>query len=389
MNSPRLTRRYAASRVLICALFCLGSACSPQPVNNSNPWGFGAIAGNAGSAQAQNTATAPVHAGSGAAFSASGAGGFQAQNTGADATAPGLQTCADVSVSVSRATPWVLFVIDGSSSMNGSYGGSASRWQAIYDTLMAPNQGVIATLENAAWFGMLIYNGAEPCPTFPTVAPALNNYKAIDAVYRTAQTSQGTPTADALTAAYKMVPDQKQMLDFPGLKNQIVVLCTDGQPNSCAGGRDFFNTVTTDPYAASVTAVTSAATAGIKTYVISVASDEGTEYQNFLDQLAEIGNPGTKSFSPATKDDLAAKIKEIVGQALTCEIELKGTVTAAGACRGTVTLNSQKLECDGADGWRLKDETHIELQGTACTSLKDNAQVQLSATFPCDVVEIQ
>jgi hypothetical protein len=124
--------------------------------------------------------------------------------------------------------------------------------------------------------------------------------------------------------------------------------------------------------------------------VISVAESGGdSQYQTFLDEVAEIGNPGTPSFSPATKSDLAAKIKEIVGQALTCEIEIKGKVTASEACRGTVTLNSQKLDCDGANGWKLKDETHIELRGTACTTLKNDSKVQLKATFPCDAVVIR
>jgi hypothetical protein len=56
------------------------------------------------------------------------------------------------------------------------------------------------------------------------------------------------------------------------------------------------------------------------------------------------------------------------------------------ACSGTVELDGEPLECDGADGWRLVDESHVELVGDACARFRDSAMV--SAEFPCDVILI-
>lgn len=385
----RLTGRGTANALFLCAIVSLALACSAE--NKKADQGYIVIdAGTAGTATDSNPTAQTTGNGGDVAFTG-GSTGVGGKTGGAAASSSTGDICADIAVSTSRATPWVLFVIDGSSSMTGSYGGSSNRWDAVYQTLMAPNDGVIAPLEGAAHFGILIYNGADPCPaSFPKVAPALNNYKAIDAVYATARTSQGTPTADALKAAYQMVPNQQQVLDNPGLKNAFVVLCTDGQPNSCP--TDTFGGFGEPDFDRPKAEVTNAAANGIKTYVISVAdANEGADYQSFLDEIARIGSLDgkTPAFSPATKADLATKIKDIVGAALSCDLEVKGKVSTTDACQGTVMLNSQKLECNGQDGWELVDETHIRLKGKACTNFKGNAKIIFKATFPCGVVVVR
>jgi uncharacterized protein YegL len=287
-----------------------------------------------------------------------------------------------VNITTSRGTPWVLFVIDRSSSMEQEYAGATNRSQAIYGALMDPNEGVIAKLESAAHFGVVLYDGA-PCPNLIKVEPALKNYQAIDAVYKNAGLGIGTPTALALNAAYQMVPNKQQVLDNPGLGKQFVVLCTDGEPNGCDFVQDF---------AGPTTEVTNAANAGIKTYVVSVASG-GADYQTFLDNLAKIGNTGSPAFSPATKDELTKQLNAIVGDAISCTVQLDSKngegVKVSEACRGKVYLNSKEIECNGSNGWKLVDETHIELQGESCKSFKNNGKSILNGTFPCDVVVVR
>ena len=56
-------------------------------------------------------------------------------------------------------------------------------------------------------------------------------------------------------------------------------------------------------------------------------------------------------------------------------------------CMGSVTINGTQLECDGSDGWRLKDPQHIELLGGACDAFKASASTQLLVNFPCDVLQ--
>lgn len=294
------------------------------------------------------------------------------------------ETCADQSVQVSRISPWVLFVIDRSSSMTEAYPGSTNRWQAIYDALMDPDAGVIARLQEVVHFGIMLYDGQGTCPRLVTVDPAPTNYDAIRAVYEPSQPGLITPTALALKEAYSLVPNQQQLLDRPNIGKQFVILCTDGEPNGCPSG---FGGITTD-FQGPIDEVTTAADKDIKTYVVSVASG-GQEYQDFLEQLAQIGNTGSPAFNPTTKDDLVQQLTDIVGGAIGCEVELNGKVTVGSECLGYVELNSVEQECDGPDGWRLVDESHIELQGQACDIFKTDPNVILNATFPCDVVNVE
>jgi uncharacterized protein YegL len=370
-----------------CGLFFLLVVCSAEKKGIEAPgysFGTGGTRGDE-----QPASGSPGETGNGGVSNV-GRGGTSSSSggKGGDSTKLGGEVCADVSITASRATPWVLFVIDRSSSMDQTYDGTVNRSQAIYSALMDPNDGVIAKLESVAYFGVVLFDGTDPCPNLIQVKAALNNYKAIDAVYKNAGLGMRTPTALALNAAYGMVPSKQQVLDNPGLGKQFVVLCTDGEPNGCAGanmgGADFEGPTTE---------VTNAAAAGIKTYVVSVASG-GPDYQNFLDNLAKIGNTGSAALSPATKDELTKQLNDIVGKEISCAVELKTKKNGEGikvseACRGKVYLDSKEIECNGADGWKLTDETHIELQGKSCNSFKSNGKSILNGTFPCDVVVVK
>jgi hypothetical protein len=297
-------------------------------------------------------------------------------------------TCADITVATSRATPWVLFVIDRSQTMNEAYTGSGNRWQAIYDTLMAPGTGVISKLQSAVYFGIMLFDGQGTCPRLETVEPALNNYNKINAVYGAASPGQYTPTALALNAAYKLLPSTQQGLDTPdGIGDPYVVLCTDGEPNGCPDGILTGGGALATDFQGPINEVTTAAKNGIKTFVVSVASG-GQQYQQFLEQLADIGNTGSPAFAPATKDELAKQLGGIVGNAIGCNIKLNGRVTVGKECTGNVTLNSIALTCNDPNGWKLVDETHIELLGTACDSFMNDPTSMLSTSFPCGVVQV-
>lgn len=308
----------------------------------------------------------------------SGNGAFSANNASAGSGAS-TGNCADKTVATSRAPAWVLFVIDRSQTMNDSFG-NTTRWQAVYDTLMAPNSGVIPKLQNEVYFGIMLFDGLGTCPRLETVPPALKNYDKINALYGPAVPGQRTPTALALNAAYKTVPSQQQMLDSPGIgQRQYVVLCTDGEPNGCDSSKADFEGPKNE--------VTTAANNGIKTFVVSVASS-GAEYQTYLDDLAKIGNTGSPAFSPTTKDDLVEQLGGIIGNAIGCQVQLNGRVVVGMECSGKVVLNSKNLVCNDANGWKLVDESHIELRGTACKTFMNDSKAIINASFPCGTVNI-
>jgi hypothetical protein len=400
-------------RVLLCFVSIPLFSCSPEKPISSDP-GFSWITDAAAAGTSAPGSVGTSGAGTGIGSGAAGSPGFGQSigngGTAAVSTVNEMEKCAGVNVQVSRIKPWMLFVIDRSGSTEWEYSGSTSRWQALYDALMAPNSGVIAKLQSQAYFGVVLYDGGDQndvntilclinpndpscqdtgtstCPRLITVAPALNNYTAIDTAYKPAGPGSSTPTALALAHAYSLVPSQQQVLDKK-IGPQYVVLCTDGEPNGCENTSSGTSTGEEYDFQGPIDEVTKAAVNGIETFVVGIAVE--TAAQNHLSQLATIGATGSSVFTPAGKDDLVNAITQIVGGAIGCKVELNGTVTQGKECSGYVNLNSQKLTCNDPNGWKLVDKNHIELLGSACqTFLSDTAAI-LDAGFPCDAFALE
>jgi hypothetical protein len=261
-----------------------------------------------------------------------------------------------------------------------------TRWNAMISTLMDNPGGIVARLQSNVFFGMVLFGGpVENCPYLVTVQPALNNFGALDQAISRYNRSQVlyTPTALALEAAYSLQPAE---LDV-NFGQHIVILCTDGNPNSCEAAQNQANLSDPPPeFDGPIQQVTAGYNQGMKTFVISLAS-EGPDYEQHLAQVAEIGNPGTRPFSPSTRDDLVAKMQELIGGAMGCQVTLNGKVTPGQECTGTVVLNNEPLLCNDPNGWHLVDERTIEIDGEACERFMNNPASNLEAGFPCDVFD--
>ncbi|HKP56429.1 MAG TPA: hypothetical protein VJV78_06910 [Polyangiales bacterium] len=73
----------------------------------------------------------------------------------------------------------------------------------------------------------------------------------------------------------------------------------------------------------------------------------------------------------------------LAGAAISCEIELNGTILLDRACEGTVKLDGMALPCDDPDGWVPTDERHLRLQGRACEQLRASKDGLVEADFAC------
>jgi hypothetical protein len=138
---------------------------------------------------------------------------------------------------------------------------------------------------------------------------------------------------------------------------------------------------------------------GIKTHVVSVASfgllfPADVEGQAFNDKVALAGGTD-RSLNPTDVATLNTALSEIIqtaSAAPSCEVRLEGgeLIDLESACeRGTVTINGEPIACDQqnkTDGFWVKGPDLIELVGSACEKLQ--AQGQLSASFPCDVIVV-
>lgn len=301
--------------------------------------------------------------------------------------APGI--CAAQRVQARRVTPNVILVVDQSGSMTQDFG-SSNRWDVLRDALLDTPDGLIATLQPTVRFGLALYSadsdGDGPaigmCPMITWVDPALDNLAAIEAVYGPADPFEETPTGESIDAVLErltMVPD-------PTMDPTILILATDGEPDTCA----MPNPQNGQPEA--IAGVERAHRAGVRTFVIGVGNDVGMA---LLQDVANAGvgrgagDPDAPFWVPGDDEGLRAALLEIVGGELSCVITLEGRIEdLSQACTGTVILDGDTLRCDDPDGWHALDGTHIELTGAACERLQANPRAMLEAVFPCDVVLI-
>ncbi len=294
--------------------------------------------------------------------------------------------CASTDVNLDNQTPTVLLLIDQSGSMNARFGGS-DRWQVLRTALMDDQSGIVSTLEGEVRFGLALYSGrdgAAPCPAITSVAPAMNNYAAIDGAYPAPTSSiiDDTPTGESISAAAAML----QAVTEPGPK--VIVLATDGEPDSCA---------TPDPQtpAAKELALKAAQDAfamGIFTFYISVGNEvsemHATEMAN-VGQGYPRGDRMQRFYLANDQMQLAEAFKTIVNGVRTCSFQLNGTVTEGGEEQGTVTLDGAVLKLNDPDGWRLSSPTTIELQGKACETIKNSdnkTKHHIAASFTCGAI---
>lgn len=310
-----------------------------------------------------------------------GVGG--SSNTGAGG---GNGVCASVDVNLDNQTPTVLLLVDQSGSMNAEFGGS-DRWQVLRTALMDQQSGIVSTLQADVRFGLALYSGrdgAAPCPAITSVAPAMNNYDAIDAEYPvpTSAIIDDTPTGESITAAAKIL----QAVTEPGPK--VIVLATDGEPDSCA---------TPDPQTPeakelAIKAAQDAFAMGVFTFYISVGNEVSEAHAT---EMANVGQGYPRSDSMQRfylandQAQLADAFKTIVNGVRTCSFQLSGMVTEGGEEQGTVTLDGVVLELNDPNGWRLSSPTTIELVGKACETVKagdKNTKHHIAASFTCGAI---
>jgi len=330
---------------------------------------------------------------------------------GAGATDGGARTpddtdvCASVRVVANRITPEVVLVVDGSGSMAEPLG-DVSRWGALRTALFGP-AGVVRELEGLVRFGMTVYSTPIPmrgtplgmCPSVLAVPPALNNLAAITAAFPQRPSGGFTPTGEAL----KVVADSLTAArtdDVAGRGEKLIVLATDGEPNSCDALatlplQSLLDGLVPVDYGPSEAAVRAAQAKDVDTYVVSLAPAlvRNAESRQHLQALANLGrgfddtaSPGAELFSPQDPAQLETTLRGLVGAVVSCELSLEGELVVDQACDGEVRLNGAALPCNGADGWSVVDATTIRLQGKACESWKTEAAAAVEADFPCEAV---
>jgi hypothetical protein len=239
------------------------------------------------------------------------------------------------------------------------------------------------------------------------VPAALSNLSAMSSAYPAQEIGGGTPTGEALQKVIDGLPE------FGALdateRPPIIILATDGEPNgcnspgacnwaadwaACLGNLGAQLAAAPATYDTTLAAVRAAREKNIAVWVISLA--DGLNNIPDLQRTANIGagladdaSPGATIFSPQNPDDLTRTLTQLIGEAVSCDITLAGTLDVARACEGRVQVNSETLACNSDQGWKVVDQSRIALQGSACDRFKSDPTVMLNATFPCDVVDLK
>jgi hypothetical protein len=315
-----------------------------------------------------------------------GGGNGDGGGPGNGGNGPDGSVCASVTANLNRVTPTMALLVDQSGSMTTAFG-NTDRWNAVRDTLMNNPNGVVFPLQHEIRFGLDLYssrngfpNDAGVCPIITKVAPALDNYTAINTVYAPANPIEDTPTGESVAS----VTADLMLVTAVGPK--YIVLCTDGLPDTCAVPDPDGLQAAKD---LSVNAVTAAFNKGIKTFVIAVG-DQAT--QPHFQDLANAGAgkpldhsggdaPYYQAQNPAA---VTGAFNQIIGGIRTCTFTMNGHIDPADAGSGTVTLDGMNLVF-GTDWTVHADGQTLEILGGRCQAILNGTAQNLTAQFPCGV----
>lgn len=285
---------------------------------------------------------------------------------------PGIDaSCPAINFTPMPTTPSIGLVLDRSGSMDTDIQNGITRYEAMRDALVGTT-GVVTQLESKAYFGSQLYTCNGTNLDTIVVPRALNNAAAIRTSIDGTGPGNNTPThaaIDAMVATFTAMPP-------PAGSPPVIVLATDGLPNSCDNGGG-----TT----ATVAAAAAAYAAGVPLYVLAI-NQTSSHFQDVANagQGWMNGQPNVTYYPVTNAAQLEAAFQTIINGVISCDLSLTATIDDAQAMNGTVVVNGVTLTY-GSD-WTLVGGNVIRLVGQACTDLKNSANPIVSAQFPCGSV---
>ena len=309
----------------------------------------------------------------------------------------GGNACQSVTITPTRSIPNIMFLVDQSGSMPADFGGGLNRWEAAHAAITE----IIGETDSIVRYGLTTYQSANggstpsECPIFDTqVDFAMSNAGSINASYPASfPDGEDTPTGDAIDVLVDIIQANPPPAEGP----TIIVLATDGEPDSCevpdpnptAGAR-----------AEAVSAAGNAHNAGIDVLALWVGTLSDTDTEAHIQEVANVGvglaangSQGDAPFWVGTNpQDLEDEFRTIIAQSISCDIQMdKRFDNKEQACNdpaSDVRLNGVPLSCPTE--WRVKPgvDDVIELVGSACDTFK-SGDVTFTAEFPCGAIIVE
>ena len=267
----------------------------------------------------------------------------------------------------------VTFLIDQSESMRHEFDGT-TRWDAVRRSLFEEPDGVVVQLGKEIQFGVSLYTSlggnlnGDVCPQITSVAPQIDNLTELQQMYDGQTWVDDTPTGESIDHVVG------ELLSIQGRK--IIVLATDGEPDTCA--------VPTpqNGQLEAVTAATDSHDKGIDLFVMSLGYDISEVH---LQDMADAGSgvEGAPFYQPLDSNEMVEDFRDIVNGVRSCNLDLDVVLKLNKAHLGSVQVNGHILAYNDPNGWRVVDPRKIELLGLACDAIQ-TGEVDIRIDFPCD-----
>jgi len=326
----------------------------------------------------------------------SGQGGLTGQGGG--------QQCGAVPKSSSKLPPDILIVLDASGSMNQDSTNTAcpnpgcganSKWAQMGPAINT----VVSQTETTVNWGLKMFADSGSCGVNNNAAVpiATNNAAAIMAAIAGRTDAMGnvmngssTPTRAAEAGAVTYLNGVQDM------NPKFIVMATDGQPNCPMGGGN----QQADDSPAAIAAVMSAATAGIPTFVVGIATG-GSNAETTLNSMAVAGGypqmgAATQYYGVSNTAEFAAVLQTLVSVASTCNFSIPTPPTTDGTTSreditvtgGTGAGSDATIPQDANNGWTYSDTTHtsITLHGSSCDQVMAGTVTTVTIIFNCHII---
>ena len=341
------------------------------------------------------------NSGAGGNGNTTGLGNFGGTNTGTGnqtgaGNSGGGTECGEVDMPSSKLPPDILIVLDRSGSMqqdpatgqNCNTPG-CSKWD---QTTSAINM-VLGQTDTTVNWGLKLFGSSSGCTVNAMTEVPVATMNAMAMQNRIGMTTPGssTPTRAAVEVATTYL---QGLTTMPNPK--FLLVATDGSPNcpaNCSGNTCMTTTNPAEEQAV-VDAITTANTAGFKTFVVGVATASDPDADMTLTNMANAGGvprAGTPPYYPvASQADLVTALGQIVTVAGSCTFQVPNPPTNDGTTsRGDIAVKGDGtvIPQDANNGWTYADPSmmSINLNGSACDSVKAGTTTAVSIVFHCHV----
>jgi len=262
---------------------------------------------------------------------------------------------------------------------------------------------------------------------FDMVAPALDNFTAINAAYQ----PLGRPSFKAETPVGEALPlAQKALLQSAVDGDKYILFVTDGEPDFCDDGdancplddvvyhlqslsargigtivfglqnsnvppatlQAFANAGAGKPVANPFTDTEQNvyyACSGVPGWKAD-ATVAGQSGMNLLGAYVPAGGGTAKYYQPDPTDQsaLTAQLQSVLAGVKSCTFDLGGKISVdlTQLSLANVSIQDRVIPLDATNGWTMTTDTQLALVGTACDTWRQPQSTKIDFDFPCQII---